>query len=368
MTGRYRRAESGTRSPRQMFPELFDIPVVHITVRSHGLMIVLGFLLAVVVIRRLSRDITPNPQMITNGALYALITGIVGARAFFVIHRLDDFRGDWLSAFAIWHGGLELFGGALPAVAVILLYLVYHKLPIRRFLDIVAIGLMLALVGRVGCFLNGCCWGKPTDLPWGVRFPYGSFAYRSQISPDPARNRQAPRLDLPAEYFFGYLDEHGHYCRSLKPWGQLTAEQKEQAKRGPYRCLPVHPTQLYTVAMGVTLAGVLYLFWRRSRRAGRQGECGKLFVKPGSTFALMFILYGIGRFWLEHMRDDNPFELGTLTISQLISIVLIASGTGLMALFAILKPDKTALEQAEAHRSAGAAGAPPAESSQHDLP
>ncbi|NIR08113.1 MAG: hypothetical protein GTN82_22050, partial [Candidatus Aminicenantes bacterium] len=90
-------------------------------------------------------------------------------------------------------GGLELLGGVILAILVVFFYLWRHKLPIRRYLDILAIGLLLALAfGRIGCFLNGCCFGKPTDQLWGVRFPYASFAYRSQVSPNLQRNRPEP--------------------------------------------------------------------------------------------------------------------------------------------------------------------------------
>ncbi len=68
-----------------MLPELFEIPFVHLTVKSYGLMMVIGFLSAVYLIRRLSRDITPDPQLITNAALYSLIAGVLGSRLFFVI-------------------------------------------------------------------------------------------------------------------------------------------------------------------------------------------------------------------------------------------------------------------------------------------
>ncbi|MGD8500075.1 MAG: prolipoprotein diacylglyceryl transferase, partial [Phycisphaerales bacterium] len=181
-----------------MYQELFEIPFIHLTVKSYGLMMVIGFLVAVSLIRRLSRSFTPNPQLITNAALYSLIGGVVGARLFFVVHYLDKFRVRPLEVFAIWQGGLELLGGVTLAVSVILFYMLYHKLPIRRYLDVLAIGLMSALVfGRIGCFLNGCCYGKPAKLPWGVRFPYYSFAYHSQIAEDLGRNRREPQLELP---------------------------------------------------------------------------------------------------------------------------------------------------------------------------
>jgi len=322
-----------------MYPELFEIPFIHVTVKSYGLMMVVGFLAAVSLIRYLSRNITQDPQHITNAALYSLIAGVVGARLFYVVHHGDQFRGSISSVFAIWQGGLELLGGVVLAIAVIFFYLCYHKLPIRGYLDILAIGLMLALVfGRIGCFLNGCCFGKPTELPWAVRFPYGSFAYQSQIYPDPKRNRARPQLELPAEFSMQNNSGAGIQHQHLKPYDQLTPEQKRAVTHGRYRCLPVHPTQLYSSANAAALCLLLWLFWRRSQNAENSKMTHGLFTKPGSTFALMFILYGIARFLIEFFRDDNPFEVGSLTISQILSIVLVGVGAALMALFCSMKP------------------------------
>jgi len=320
-----------------MFPELFEIPFIHLTVKSYGLMMVIGFLAAVSLIRHLSRNITPDPQLITNGALYSLIGGVVGARLFYVLHHIDKFQKHPHEVFAIWQGGLELLGGVILAITIIDLYLWYHKLSIRRYNDILAIGLMLALVlGRIGCFLNGCCFGKPTELPWAVRFPYNSFAYRSQVRPNLERNRPEPQLELPDE-FFGYYDDDGHWVQDLKPKIYLTEQQKIEVTKGKYRCLPVHPTQLYTSASAAVLCLVLYFFWRRSQNAVSSKTADKIFTKPGSTFALMFVLYGIARFFIEFLRDDNRFEIDSLTISQLIGIAMIILGTFLLAIFQIMK-------------------------------
>jgi phosphatidylglycerol:prolipoprotein diacylglycerol transferase len=328
-----------------MHPILFKIPFTDLTVKSYGLMMVIGFLSAVFLIRRLSRNITPDPQMITNAALYSLIAGVIGARLFYVLHYLEQFRGrPWWSAFTIWEGGLEVLGGVILAIAVIVIYMHYHKLAIRKYLDILAIGLMLALMfGRIGCFLNGCCFGRPTNLPWGVRFPYGSYAYNSQVFPNPQRNRMEPQLKLPDE-FFQYNDSQ---YKQLKPYKELTNKQKEMVKSGPYRCLLVHPTQLYSSANAALLCLILYLFWRRSQNAVRTGKGEKLFAKPGCTFGLMFVLYGITRFLLEFVRDDNPFEFDGLTISQNICIIMIIFGAVLMVIFIKMKPDNTPAQKAK---------------------
>jgi phosphatidylglycerol:prolipoprotein diacylglycerol transferase len=288
-------------------------------------MMVVGFLAALFLVRRLSRGITPDPQFITNAALYALIAGVLGARVFYVVHYWQQFRDRPLSVFAVWHGGLEFLGGVILAIILILCYLLYHKLPIRSHFDIMAIGLMLALAfGRIGCFLYGDCFGKPTELPWGVRFPYNSIVYLSQINTDVQRNRPAPHLRLPRDYL-SYIDNDGNW--HPKPYQELTEQQRIEVTAGKYQPLPVHPTQLYSSANALFLCLVLYLFWRRSKKGGN------IFTNPGSTFSLMFLLYGITRFLIEFLRDDNPFEIDSLTISQIISIPLIILGVALLVIF-----------------------------------
>lgn len=329
-----------------MYPELFKIPLIHVTIQSYGLMMVIGFLAAVSLIRHLSRNITPDPRLITNAALYSLIAGVVGARLFYVVHHFDQFQGRYpLDVLAIWHGGLELLGGVILAIAVIFFYLCYHKLPIRQYLDILAIGLMLALAfGRIGCFMRGCCFGKPTNLPWAIRFPYGSDVYYSQVYPDKNRNRLEPHLKLP-DKFFGYYDHDGKSYYGLKPYEDLTDEQKDMVRNGIYRCLPVHPTQLYASANAAVLCFILYLFWRRSKKARNAKNTKKLFAKPGCTFSLMFVLYGITRFFIEFLRDDNPFETAWWavykggTISQNMGIYLAIFGSVLMVIFARMRTD-----------------------------
>jgi prolipoprotein diacylglyceryltransferase len=83
---------------------------------------------------------------------------------------------------------------------------------------------------------------------------------------------------------------------------------------------------------------ILYLFWRRVQKAEGLAGPRKLFAKRGCVFPLMFILYGVSRFSIELLRDDNPFEFAGLTISQLIGLGMIALGTSLMVVFQSLKP------------------------------
>jgi phosphatidylglycerol:prolipoprotein diacylglycerol transferase len=284
--------------------------------------------------KRLARDISPDTQPIVSAALYGLISGVVGARLLYVMLNIDQFRGRPLAAFAVWEGGLVLLGGVALAVIVLLAFLLYRKLPIRDYLDILAVGVMLGVAfGRVGCLLIGDCYGKPTGLPWGIRFPYNSFPYVSQINSDPARNRSEPQLRLPREEYLSYVDRDGRWYP--KPFEELTEEQKIAVTKGQYRCLPVHPTQLYSSALTAFWCFILYHFRRRAWAAVSGGPA-RLFAKPGCTFSLAFILYGSGRFFIEFLRDDNPLAFDGLTISQNISIVMVVLGGILLGVFQVM--------------------------------
>jgi prolipoprotein diacylglyceryltransferase len=97
---------------------------------------------------------------------------------------------------------------------------------------------------------------------------------------------------------------------------------------------------------------ILYFFWRRSKKA-EKSKRGKLLARPGSTFALMFILYGVARFLIERVRDDNPFEYAWWavckggTVSQNLSIYLVVLGVVLMVVFQKMGPDAIAVKHAK---------------------
>ena len=142
--------------------------------------------------------------------------------------------------------------------------------------------------GRIGCLMFGCCYGKCTTAPWAVQFPYGSPSFYSQTHPDHARDRDKPLFELPADYY------EGGY---LKDYDDLTDAQKHAVDHGPYQSLKVHPTQIYSAFDAFLIAGILYLLWRKF---------GK--TKPGIVMSVMLVLYGPNRFFMESLRDDNPFE------------------------------------------------------------
>lgn len=109
--------------------------------------------------------------------LVALVAGVLGARMLYVLEHVSEFRREWGSVLALWQGGLTLYGGLVAGVFGGVLAARRLGLPLWVTTDALAPSLMIGTaIGRVGCFFNGCCYGRPTSLPWGVTFPADSFA------------------------------------------------------------------------------------------------------------------------------------------------------------------------------------------------
>lgn len=163
-----------------MFPVLLRIG--DFTIYSYGVMLFVAFLVGFWQVVRRAWRFGVSPQQVTGLALLAIVAGVVGARLFYVALHWGEFRYDLVSIVAFWRGGLSgmvFFGGALAVFAVILVYALVKKLPKLKMLDAIAPAIVLGQgITRIGCFLNGCCFGKPTNLPVGVVFPANSGAGR----------------------------------------------------------------------------------------------------------------------------------------------------------------------------------------------
>ncbi|MFW5839993.1 MAG: prolipoprotein diacylglyceryl transferase, partial [Planctomycetota bacterium] len=143
--------------------ELFGLSIP-LRVYGYGLMLVLGFLSAILLAQWRARRVGENPEVIAVAGIWALLGGIFGARLAYVIENWDSQfsqEKDLLAAMLdITSGGLIYYGGLGLAALLVTLYLLYKRVPLRRYLDVVAVSLMVGLAfGRMGCLLNGCCWG-----------------------------------------------------------------------------------------------------------------------------------------------------------------------------------------------------------------
>ncbi len=140
-------------------------------------MLAIAFLVGYLVAQRRARSRGIDQTAVLDLAFYILVSAIVGSRLFYVVTHWDQYAARPLAAFSIWEGGLSMMGGVLLALLVSWLYLKKREISFKAMADVVAPSLALGLAfTRVGCFLYGCCYGLPTDLPWGVQFPPGSGA------------------------------------------------------------------------------------------------------------------------------------------------------------------------------------------------
>jgi phosphatidylglycerol:prolipoprotein diacylglycerol transferase len=182
---------------------------------SYGVLLALSFFLGIVLASRRAPARGIAPDAVFDASLVIVFAAILGARFLYVLFHRDEMHRV-LDVVALWTGGLAMYGGVLAAFLASAVYLRRKRIPFLVMADVVAPSLGLGLgLTRIGCFLNGCCFGHPTTGPLGVRFPADSFV------------------------------------------GRLF----EQAA--------VHPTQLYSSATGWVILGLVWWFDRKPRRTGQ---------------------------------------------------------------------------------------------------
>ncbi len=167
---------------KQIIVDLFSFDALghHLSLRvyGYGLMLVAGFLVGIYLARWRARRSGEDPDVVTHCGMLALLGGIVGGRIAYVIqHWSAEFATaprPWAAVLDVSSGGLTYHGGLILAAVMVVVYLLAKRLPVRRYLDIVAVSLLVGLAfGRVGCLLNGCCFGEQCSADWpaGMRFP-----------------------------------------------------------------------------------------------------------------------------------------------------------------------------------------------------
>jgi phosphatidylglycerol:prolipoprotein diacylglycerol transferase len=277
-------------------------------------MLVIGFLCAMQLAKYLARKSGLDGETFANACLLGLFTGVLGARLSHVLENLGDFtRSDrtvgqnLFEMINISSGGLTYYGGFLLAFPTLVIYAAKKKIPLRLGMDIVSPCLMVGLAfGRIGCFLNGCCYGAECDVPWAVHFPYASYAYEDEF-----RNGEVN----PPAALQGTTQDGERTLLSRKQVDQSSALKNLAATQ---RSRPVHPSQLYTTITAFLLAGMLVAYYSTPHA-------------PGMVFAMMLTFEGIARFVLEMLRVERPvtFVHGYgLSLSMVLGIFL--AGTGLL--------------------------------------
>jgi phosphatidylglycerol:prolipoprotein diacylglycerol transferase len=249
-----------------MFPHLFHIGAF--SMPTYGLLVALGFLAGLWLTTRLAARSGISSETVLNLGVFCALAGIVGAKIAMIVMS-PDYRahpGEIFTLATLQSAGI-FYGGLIAALGAAFWYMRRHRLPFLSTADQFAPGVALGHgIGRLGCFAAGCCWGRPTHLPWAVVFSNPDAV----ISPD--------RLGV-----------------------------------------PLHPTQLYEALAEWIICAMLLFFISRRHRDGQ--VLGLYLLLYG---AARFVI----EFYREH-DSSNPLGLG-LSLEQWIALALMLCGAALL--------------------------------------
>lgn len=241
-----------------MHPILFEIRGV--TLYSYGVLLAAAYLLGLrfAVVRGRARGL--HDHRVIDLGIWIIVGALAGAKLLLLATNWHEF-GSPAGVLALVRAGGVFYGGLLLAPLVGLAYVRWHRLPLWITADAFAPGVALGhVVGRCGCLMAGCCYGRPTSMPWGITFT-----------------------------------NHLAAANAGTPLG-----------------VPLHPTQLYEAGAELLILGGLLAMERTSRGF------------PGRTFWTYLLLYGISRFIIEFYRGDNRGTVfQVLSTSQFVSVILV---------------------------------------------
>ena len=253
-----------------MHPILFEVPGLGLKVHGFSVTMVVAAFAGVYLTAWRARREKIHPDTVFDLALWLLLGGFIGARALFLAQHPQVVHGFW-DVFKVWQGGIVFYGCIMGGLIGSILYWIRRPFPWLAMCDAVAPALAIGCaIGRVGCLLNGCCYGEACDLPWAITFPAGSLPWLHQVDA-----------------------------------GMIGPEAA--------RSLAIHPTQVYAALDGLVLLTLLSFFYPRRRR-------------DGEVMALLMVTYPVTRFAIEKFRDDEGNFLLGMTISQTISVGLFSAG------------------------------------------
>lgn len=336
---------------------------IGLAVRGYGVFLLMAIVTGVGITVYRGNRIGIASDKIISLAFWMIVFGLLGARLFYLIQKREEFFSEGslfqqlARALDPTQGGLVVFGSLFGGSLAALVYLKMNRMPVLRTLDLIAPGMALGLaIGRVGCLMNGCCYGGVAEidrLPT-LQFPAGSAPYMQQlIEGDLVGIRTIANLeDLGEKDAYRYIVtvvETGSIGDQLGivPNDRLTIFPPDELKirffltgdrsaadseevvylasdrqgllelplsRLPRQSLATHPTQVYSSVDAFLLSIFLWFYWNLRKI-------------EGEVFGLMLLLHGASRFLLEMIRQDELGIWGTpLTISQWISLFLIVGG------------------------------------------
>ncbi|MBT8396912.1 MAG: prolipoprotein diacylglyceryl transferase [Gemmatimonadetes bacterium] len=266
-----------------MFPYLFRLPdwvplLGGQPITSFGVMLFLAFLAAGAVHRSETKRIGGDPEVTWDLLFMAIIGGILGAKIYYIFLNFPQLIAD-PAGLIFARGGLVWYGGLIGGLVLVVWQIRKKGLGLAQQADMIAPGLALAYgVGRIGCFLVGDDWGRPTGSWVGIAFPNGA---------------PPTRVDI-IERDFG-----------------IQVDPELVARFGDI--VPVHPTQLYEVGLSTLIFLLLWSIRRHNH-------------SKGWLFMLWLALAGAERFLVEFFRAKDDRFFGFLTLAQIISLTLVAVG------------------------------------------
>jgi phosphatidylglycerol:prolipoprotein diacylglycerol transferase len=369
--------------------QVAEAGVTGIPIRGYGVMLLLGVVCGVGLAAHRAQRMGVNPEVILSLAVWMTVLGIFGARVFYVIQywgrdfQADTLQGTIQNVFNITQGGLVVYGSLIGAMLGFAIYTQKNNLPTFAMADIIAPSMLLGLFfGRIGCLLNGCCYGGVCEYPWAIQFPDDSPPYiRHAESGEFYGFRLAEKADgkvavawirensqaadnglavgnilesvereeigarVVGEDAYTALDVANYYLKNsfaANKSGTITTELVFQdvgiikftlSKKPPYS-LAIHPAQLYSSLNAIILCGLMLAIYPYRRR-------------DGEVIALTLTTYAISRFLLEIIRSDETTFQGTgLTISQNVSLVIFFAAIGFL-LYLQSQPKQTLLPVAK---------------------
>jgi phosphatidylglycerol:prolipoprotein diacylglycerol transferase len=332
-------------------------------IRGYGVMMLVAVVSGTGLLLWRGRRVGLHPDLILSLAFWMFLPGIVAARLFYVIQYWPAYQqhqspGAILAAaINLTDGGLVAFGAFIGGMLGLVLFVRKYRQPFLALCDLIAPCIILGLaLGRIGCLLNGCCFGGTCELDWAVTFPKGDLLYSPPYESQVRRGRMhgfdlgadrkaAPRLRLVDPEWPAWQAglRAGDRVQRIGGRGVQTTQQASERLMElfegqqpvaiqvegrkpvilpaivphPPRSLRVHPTQVYS-SINAFLLCLLLLAYDPLRR------------RDGELLALMLSIYPIARFLLEEIRNDEPdFWFTHMTISQNISLMLLLCGMGL---------------------------------------
>jgi phosphatidylglycerol:prolipoprotein diacylglycerol transferase len=326
-----------------------------VPIRGYGFFLLIATLTGVGLAAWRARRLGFNPDDIFSLAFCMFILGIGGARLFYVIQKFDSmdiesFADFVRKTFEVTEGGLVVYGGLIGALIGFVGFVLYKRLPMFEIADIIAPSMIIGLaIGRLGCFMNGCCFGGLCTVePVAVHFPAGSPPYMRQLesgellgihgkmitpgtkktytvwqidSVDAGSIAESYGLQAGEKYTVFNDSESARNARAEPERGYYVLLQHSNGEsiKIPYinlpeRSLGVQPTQIYSAINAALIFCFLWFLYPFRQQ-------------PGQIFAVLMMIYPITRIILEFIRSDEDGVFGTpFTISQWVSAFIFVLG------------------------------------------